>query len=51
LVEVTFADGSNAGAEVVAADPAVDLAVVRTDRDDPSAAEFSDRSPRVGDPG
>ncbi|HZA79017.1 MAG TPA: trypsin-like peptidase domain-containing protein [Acidimicrobiales bacterium] len=48
-VDVTFADGSRADGEVVAADPATDLAVIRTDRDDLEAAEFSDRTPVVGE--
>jgi S1-C subfamily serine protease len=48
-VEVTFTDGSRAEGEVVAADPAVDLAVIRTDRDDLAAAEFSARTPAVGE--
>ena len=48
-VDVTFADGSRSDGEVVAADPSVDLAVIRTDRDDLAAANFSDSSPRVGE--
>jgi serine protease DegQ len=48
-IDVTFADGSRADAEVVAADPAVDLAVIRTDRDDLEAAQFSARTPAVGE--
>lgn len=48
-VDVAFADGSRSDGEVVAADPSVDLAVIRTDRDDLEAADFSDRSPRVGE--
>jgi serine protease DegQ len=48
-VDVTFADGSRADGEVVAADPAVDLAVIRTDRDDLEAAQFSGQTPAVGE--
>jgi len=48
-VEVVFADGSRADADVVAGDPSVDLAVIRTNRDDLRAAEFSDATPRVGE--
>lgn len=49
-VEVAFSDGSRAeGAVVVAADPSVDLAVIRTERDDLTAAEFSDKTPAVGE--
>jgi serine protease DegQ len=48
-VDVTFADGSRSDGEVVAADPSVDLAVIRTARDDLEAADFSDSSPRVGE--
>lgn len=48
-VDVTFADGSRSDGEVVAADPSVDLAVIRTDRDDLEAASFSDSTPRVGE--
>jgi S1-C subfamily serine protease len=48
-VTVTFADGSVTGGELVAADPGVDLAVVRTDRNDLDPAEFSDRTPAVGE--
>ncbi|MGH9234935.1 MAG: S1C family serine protease, partial [Acidimicrobiales bacterium] len=48
-VDVTFADGSRSDGEVVAADPSVDLAVIRTDRDDLEAANFSDGTPRVGE--
>jgi serine protease DegQ len=48
-VEAVFADGSRADAEVVATDSVVDLAVIRTDRDDLQAAEFAERTPRVGE--
>ena len=48
-VDVIFADGSRSDGEVVAADPSVDLAVIRTDRVDLEAAAFSDGTPRVGE--
>ena len=48
-VDVTFADGSRADGEVVAADPSVDLAVLRTDRDDLEPAELTERTPPVGE--
>lgn len=49
MVDVTFADGSRAEGDVVAADPAVDLAVIQTDRNDLEAAEFSRRTPAAGE--
>ena len=48
-VDVTFADGSRSDGEVVAADPSVDLAVIRTDRDDLEAAELLRQHPAVGE--
>ena len=48
-VEVRFADGSQAEADVVARDPVVDLAVVRTDRNGLPAATFAEDEPQVGE--
>ena len=48
-VEVAFADGRRAGADVVATDPHTDLAVLRAERSDLPAASFADALPRVGE--
>jgi serine protease DegQ len=48
-VDVRFADGARAEADVVAVDPVVDLAVVRTDRGDLPEAAFATRVPDVGE--
>lgn len=48
-VEVAFADGRRAEAEVVATDPQTDLAVVRADRSELPTASFADALPRVGE--
>jgi serine protease DegQ len=48
-VQVAFADGQRADAEVVATDPQTDLAVVRADRSDLPTAPFADALPRVGE--
>lgn len=49
-VVVAFADGSQIAADVEAADPVSDLAVLRVDRDDLPAARLADRYPQVGEP-
>lgn len=46
---VAFADGTREEAELVAATPLLDLAVLRVDREDLPAATFSDELPRVGE--
>jgi S1-C subfamily serine protease len=48
-VDVRFADGNTAQAQVVAADPVADLAVVRTERGSLPVATFSAGMPEVGD--
>lgn len=48
-LRVGFADGSQEPAELVAATPLLDLAVLRTDRTDLPAATFADELPRVGE--
>ena len=48
-VSVTFADGSQADGQLVGIDPMVDLAVIRTTRDDLRAAGFSETTPVVGE--
>ena len=48
-VAVTFADGSQADGQLVGIDPMVDLAVIRTTRDDLRAADFSETTPVVGE--
>jgi serine protease DegQ len=48
-VAVTFADGSQADGQLVGIDPIVDLAVIRTTRDDLRAAGFSVTTPVVGE--
>lgn len=48
-VEVAFADGQRASAQVVGADPQADLAVLRTSRSGLPAATFADGLPRVGE--
>ncbi|HEX2026415.1 MAG TPA: trypsin-like peptidase domain-containing protein [Nitriliruptorales bacterium] len=48
-VQVTLADGSVHDGEVVGADPASDVAVVRIDADDLPAPRFAADEPRVGD--
>ena len=48
-VEVAFADGSTAPAEIVGADPNSEIAVVKVDREDLPAATFkTDEPPLVG---
>ena len=46
---VAFADGTRVDAELVAATPLLDLAVLRVDRDGLPAATFSEELPRVGE--
>ena len=46
---VAFADGTRVDAELVAATPLLDLAVLRVERDGLPAARFSDELPRVGE--
>ncbi|MGH9009068.1 MAG: S1C family serine protease [Acidimicrobiia bacterium] len=48
-VELAFADGKRAPAEVVASDPLTDLALVRTGRHDLPAATFATDLPVVGE--
>jgi S1-C subfamily serine protease len=48
-VEVAFADGQRASAEVLAADPRTDLAVVQADRTGLPPATFAEGLPEVGD--
>jgi len=48
-LQVAFADGQRADADIVATDPATDLAVVRTSRSGVPAATFTDTLPRVGE--
>ncbi|MDQ3643639.1 MAG: trypsin-like peptidase domain-containing protein [Actinomycetota bacterium] len=47
-VEVAFADGQRAGAQIVATDPRTDLAVLRTTRSQLPVASFADALPRSG---
>lgn len=47
-IELAFADGERADAEVVATDPLTDLALLRTDRRGLPAARFADGLPTVG---
>lgn len=47
-VTVNYADGSESGASVIAADPATDVAVLRTDRADLTPAEFATELPSQG---
>jgi serine protease Do len=47
-VTVNYADGSESGAAVIAADPATDVAVLRTDRTDLAPAEFETDLPSQG---
>lgn len=47
-VTVNYADGSESGAVVIAADPATDVAVLRTDRADLTPAEFATELPSQG---
>lgn len=47
-IDIAFADGRRSPAELVAADPVTDLAVVRAERVDLPAAEFADGLPEVG---
>ncbi len=48
-IELAFADGKRAGAEVVASDPLTDLALLRTDRRNLPAASFAEELPDVGE--
>jgi serine protease DegQ len=48
-VQVAFASGDREPAEVLAADPRVDLALLRIARDDLPALRFVDELPRVGE--
>ena len=48
-VEVAFADGQRAPAQIVATDPRTDLAVLRAARSQLPAASFADALPRVGE--
>ena len=48
-VDVGFADGQRASAEIVATDPRTDLAVLRAARSQLPAASFADALPRVGE--
>jgi serine protease DegQ len=48
-IELAFADGQRAAAEVVGSDPRTDLAVLRTRRSDLPPAVFADALPRVGE--
>jgi serine protease DegQ len=48
-VQIAFADGSRAGARMLAADPRSDLAVLRAERTGLPAAVFADALPRVGE--
>ncbi len=48
-VEVAFADGQRAAAQIVARDPQTDLAVVRASRSSLPAAAFAEDLPRVGE--
>lgn len=48
-VTVAFADGRRVPGEVVATDEVVDLAVVKTGRDDLPAADFEEDLPEVGE--
>jgi S1-C subfamily serine protease len=48
-VQIVFASGETAAAEVVATDPLSDLAVVRADRAGLPAARFSETPPEVGE--
>ena len=48
-VQIAFASGDREPAEVLAADPRVDLALLRIARDDLPALRFVDELPRVGE--
>ncbi len=48
-VQVAFADGQRASAEVAGTDPQTDLAVLRTSRSGLPAATFAEALPRVGE--
>ena len=48
-LEVAFASGDREPADLVAADPRVDLALLRINRDDLPAARLADRMPAVGE--
>lgn len=48
-IELAFADGERAPAEVVATDPLTDLALLRTERRDLPAATFADDLPVIGE--
>jgi S1-C subfamily serine protease len=48
-IQVIFADGKRATATFVAADPLLDLAVIRADRRDLPAARFASELPEVGE--
>ena len=48
-IELAFADGKRADAEVIATDPLTDLALLRTARRDLPAASFADELPEVGE--
>ncbi len=48
-VEVAFADGKRAAAQIVATDPLTDLALLRTDRQSLPAASFAEDLPVVGE--
>jgi serine protease DegQ len=48
-VELAFADGKRARAEVLATDPLTDLALLRSDRTDLPAASFATTLPAVGE--
>jgi S1-C subfamily serine protease len=48
-VNVIFADGQEAAADVKATDPTTDLAIVDTSRDDLPTIEFKDGLPEVGE--
>ena len=48
-LEVAFADGQRASAQVIATDPQTDLAVLRAARTSLPAAVFADALPRVGE--
>ncbi len=48
-LQVAFADGRRADADVIATDPQTDLAVLRTSRRGAPAASFAEALPRVGE--
>jgi serine protease DegQ len=48
-VELAFADGKRAPAEIVASDPLTDLALLRSDRRDVPAVRFAEGLPVVGE--